>query len=99
MQGKLVLGAPSNEFRSAVEELLKGGNQLFVLNLKEVPYADSAGIGALAFNFSNVRAAGGRFAVAEVQPAVRDVMDVTNLSALIPMYATEVEAVRSLSMN
>jgi len=37
--------------------------------------------------------------VAEVQPAVRDVMEVTNLSSLIPMFATEIEAVRSLSMN
>ena len=99
MQGKLVLGASSNEFRATVEELLKTGNQLFVLNLKDVPYADSAGIGALAYNFSNVKAAGGQIAVAEVQPAVRDVMEVTNLSSLIPMFATEIEAVRSLSMN
>ena len=99
MQGKLVLGASSNEFRSTMEGLLKDGNQLFVLNLKDVPYADSAGIGVLAYNFSNVKAAGGRIAVAEVQQAVRDVMEVTNLSALIPMFATETEAVRSLYRN
>jgi len=99
LQGKLVLGASSNEFRSTIAELLKAGNHLIVLNFRGVPYADSAGIGALAFNFSNIKAAGGRLVVAEAQEAVREVMEVTRLSQLIPMFATEHEAVSSLDSN
>ncbi len=99
LQGKLVLGTSSNEFRSTIAELLKAGNQLIVLNFSGVPYADSAGIGALAFNFSNIKAAGGRLVVAEAQQAVREVMDVTRLSQLIPMFATEQEAISSFGAN
>jgi anti-anti-sigma factor len=99
LQGKLVLGASSNEFRSTIADLLKAGNQQIVLNFRGVPYADSAGIGALAFNFSNIKAAGGRLVVAEAQEAVREVMDVTRLSQLIPMFATEQEAVSSFVAN
>lgn len=97
LEGKLVLGAAANEFRSTIEDLLKAGNQRIVLNFAGVPYADSAGIGALAFNFSNIKAAGGIVAVAEAQVAIRDVMDMTRLSQLIPMFATEKEAVQSIA--
>jgi anti-anti-sigma factor len=99
LEGKLVLGTPANDFRSTIAELLKAGNQRIVLNFRGVPYADSAGIGALAYNFSHIKAAGGRLVVAEVQEAVREVMDVTRLSQLIPMFATEQEAVSSLGAN
>ncbi len=96
LQGKLVLGAPSNEFRNMVADLLKAGNQRIVLNFKGVPYADSAGIGALAVNFSTIKAAGGSLAMAEAQQPVREVMDLTRLSQLIPIFESEQEAVRSL---
>lgn len=97
LQGRLVLGASSNEFRSTVADLLKGGNQRIVLNFKDVSYADSAGIGALAVNFSNVKAAGGLLAMAEASQSVRDVMDLTRLSQLIPIFDSEQDAVRSLA--
>jgi anti-anti-sigma factor len=96
LQGKLVLGASSNEFRSMIADLLKAGNQRIVLNFKGVPYADSAGMGALAVNFSTVKAAGGFLAMAEAQQPVRDVMELTRLSQLIPIFESEQEAVRSL---
>ena len=97
VQGKLILGEASNAFRSAVEEILKSGNQRIVVNFQDVPYADSAGVGALAVNFSNVRAAGGSLALAGTQKAVRDVLELTRLTDLIPLYDNEGEAVRSMA--
>lgn len=97
LQGKLVLGDSSNEFRTTVADLLKAGRQRIVLNFKGVPYADSAGIGAIAFNFSTVKAAGGILALAEAQQSVLDVMDLTRLSQLIPIFKSEQEAVQSLA--
>jgi anti-anti-sigma factor len=97
LHGKLVLGESSNVFRAAIEQLLKAGIQRIVLNFSGVPYADSAGIGALAVNFSTVKAAGGTLAMAEAPKAVADVMELTRLSQLIPLYASEQEAVRSLA--
>ena len=95
LAGKLVLGAPSHEFRSMIADLLKAANQMIVLNFRGVAYADNVGIGALAFNFSNTKAAGGRLVVAEAQPNVREIMHVTRLSELIPVFATEQEAISS----
>jgi anti-anti-sigma factor len=97
VEGKLVLGEAANMFREAVDQLLKAGNQSIVLNFAGVTFADSAGLGALAVNFSNVKAAGGRLAMAETPPSVRALMDLTKLSSLIPLFASEQEAVSSLS--
>ena len=97
VEGKLVLGAAATAFREAVDELLKAGNQHIVVNFSGVPFADSAGLGAIAVNFSNVKAAGGTLALAETQPAVRELMELTRLTSLIPLFASEQEAVRSLS--
>jgi anti-anti-sigma regulatory factor len=47
-------------------------------------------------NFSTVKAAGGFLAMAEAQQPVRDVMELTRLSQLIPIFESEQEAVRSL---
>jgi anti-anti-sigma factor len=95
VSGKLVSGEPSTSFRSAVEEILKAGNQRIVLNFAEVSYADSAGIGALAVNFSTVKSAGGAMAMVQPQERVREVMEITRLTQLIPIFETEQEAVRS----
>jgi anti-anti-sigma factor len=97
VQGKLVLGAASTSFREAVDELLKAGNQRIVVNLSGVPFADSAGIGAIAVNFSNVKAVGGALAMAETQQPVRDMMEITRLASVIPLFASEQEAIQSLS--
>jgi anti-sigma B factor antagonist len=96
VQGKLVLGDSARAFRDAVDELLKAGNQQIVINLSGVPFADSAGLGAIAVNFSSVKTAGGRLAMAETQPAVRYLMELTKLTTLIPLYSSEQEAVSSL---
>jgi anti-sigma B factor antagonist len=96
VQGKLILGEASNAFRTAVEEMLKAGNQLIVVNFEDVPYADSAGVGALAVNFSNVRAAGGSLALAGTQKAVRDVLELTRMTDLIPLFESEQEAIKSM---
>ena len=99
IEGKLILGDPATAFREAVEEMLKAGNQRIVLNFSGVPYADSSGVGALAVNFSNVKAAGGSLAVAAVQQAVRDVMELTRLTDLIPFFESEQEAIQSFGLN
>lgn len=90
-----MLGEPAASFRDAVEQMLKSGHHNIVVNFSEVSYADSAGVGALALNFSRVKAAGGVLAVVAPQKTLVDLMDLTRLSALIPVFGTEQEAVAS----
>ncbi|MEP6715812.1 MAG: STAS domain-containing protein [Terriglobia bacterium] len=99
VQGRLILGEPSDAFRAAIEEMLQAGDQDIVVNFEEVPFADSAGVGALAVNFSNVRAAGGSLALVGAQKAVRDVLEITRLSDLIPLFENEREAIESLAVK
>src|SRR5439155_4406317 len=72
VQGKLMMGEAAAEVRAAVDELLVAGNHRIVLNLSGVTHIDSAGLGALAMNFKNVRTAGGMLALAEAPKRVRD---------------------------
>ncbi len=99
VEGRLVLGDSAAAFRGAVDKMLREGNHRIVLNFEDVPYADSAGVGAIAVNFSSVRAAGGSLALAGTQKAVRDVLDMTRLSDLIPLFDSEQEAVQSMAQN
>lgn len=96
LAGKLVLGAPASSFRDAVDEIIRAGHQSIVVNFAGVPYADSAGVGALAFNFSRVKEAGGVLAIVAPQKIVVDLMDLTRLSSLIPIFSNEEEALASL---
>lgn len=93
--GKLVLGTPATSFRDAVDEMLRSGHQNIVVNCADLSYADSAGVGALALNFSRVKAAGGMLAVVAPQKHLTDLMDLTRLSSLIPVFGTEQEAFAS----
>jgi anti-sigma B factor antagonist len=99
LQGRLVLGNPANGLRTAVTRMLDSGQRNIVLNFAGVPYADSAGVGAVAVSFSNIKAAGGRLAIAETQQEVRDVLELTGLSRMIPLFDSEPQAVNSLSTN
>jgi anti-sigma B factor antagonist len=97
LQGRLVLGQAANGFRSAVTDMLNAGNRRIVLNFAGVPYADSAGVGALAVSFSNIKAAGGLLAIAETQQVVRDVLELTGLTRVIPLFDSEPQAIDSLT--
>ena len=99
LHGRLVLGQAATGFRSAVTEMLNAGNRRIVLNFGGVPYVDSAGVGALAVSFSNIKAAGGFLAIAETQQVVRDVLELTGLTRIIPLFDSEPQAIDSLSVN
>ena len=65
--GRITLGEGSSTFREIVKDLVNKGNKKMLLNLAEVSYIDSSGIGELVSGFTSVSNAGG---VLVIEPAM-----------------------------
>lgn len=99
ISGKITLGEASQKLRAALDQLVLDGHHQIVLNLADVPFMDSAGLGVLAVNFANTKAAGGMLKVAEPQARVKEAVELVRLNHLFPLYATEQEAIDSFSVS
>ncbi len=94
-KGKITLGEASQSVRSTVEQLVGENCSKIVFNLAEVPFIDSAGLGALTLSYTKAKAAGGMVRLAETQVRVKDALEMTRLTRLFPLYETEKEAIDS----
>jgi hypothetical protein len=68
-----------------------------VLQLEEVSFVDSAGLGALVRLFGVLRANGGELKLCQLSPFLLQVLQVTNLLRIFPIYASETEAIKAFS--
>ncbi|MEU7840083.1 STAS domain-containing protein [Micromonospora sp. NPDC049114] len=78
--------ATSPQLREGLQRLVEAGERLVVVDLAEVGFMDSSGLGALVVMFKALREAGGRLCLATVQPAVRSVLSVTSVDRVIGVY-------------
>lgn len=85
------------ELLGVTERLLSEGVLAIVLDLGAVTSIDSAGLGNVVAAFNAVRGAGGRFAIAAVSDRLRDVLAVTMLLPVIPLYGSVDEAATALT--
>ncbi len=99
VSGKVTLGEASQSLRTTLEQLFNRGSLQVVLNLAEVPFIDSAGLGVLALNSASVKAQGGVLKLAEPQARVRDALELVRLNRVIALYATEQEAIDSFNSS
>jgi len=83
--------------RPLVRQHADDGFKKYVLNLQRVPYIDSTGIGGLARTAITVAQRGGHLRLCGVSQRVRDLMDVTKLTPVFELFASEDDAVRSFS--
>ena len=99
LKGKITLGEASQSVRNTVEQLVNENCPNIVFNLLGVPYIDSAGLGALTMSYTKTKAAGGLLKLAETQVRVKDALEMTRLTRLFPLYATEKEAIDSFETD
>lgn len=99
ISGKVTVGEGSQTLRAALDQLVLDGSNQIVVNLAGVPFMDSAGLGVLALNFANTKAAGGMLKVAEPQDRVKEAVELVRLNHLFPLYATEQEAIDSFGAS
>lgn len=93
--GRFTLGKPAESVRAVIDQVLSDGGQNIVLNLAGVSFIDSAGLGLLVINITKAKAAGGEVKLAEPQERVKDVFELTRLTKLFPLYASEQDAINS----
>lgn len=95
LTGKITLGEASQAVRDTAEKLIEERRPQIVFNLKDVPFIDSAGLGALTLSYTKAKAAGGLLKLACPQARVLDALEMTRLTRLFPVFHTEDEAAGS----
>lgn len=95
VRGRIVLGDEIHSLRDAVRNLIADGKQKIILNLAEVDYIDSSGVGELVGAFTTVRNAGGELKLLNLTQKVHDVLHVTKLYTVFDIRDDEFSAVKS----
>ncbi len=92
--GRLIFGDETAALRDQVRALIQDGSQI-VLNLADVTYIDSGGLGTLVALYTTARNAGGAIKLARLTQRVGDLLQVTKLLTVFEVYNSEEEAVQS----
>jgi anti-sigma B factor antagonist len=95
ISGRIVLGEEIGQLRNAVRALVADGTKKIILNLAEVDYIDSSGVGELVGCFTTVRNAGGELKLLNLSQKVHDVLHVTKLYTVFDIRDDEFTAVKS----
>ena len=95
VHGRIVLGDEIGTLRDAVHDLVAKGKKKIVLNLAEVDYIDSSGVGELVGSYTTVRNAGGELKLLNLTQKVHDILNVTKLYTVFDIRDDEFTAVRS----
>ena len=95
IEGRIVLGEESNSFREKVKSLLAAGKKKIVLNLAQVTYIDSAGLGTLVATFHSARSQGATLKLTNLGSKFKEVLQVTKLMTVFDTYDSETAAIQS----
>ena len=97
LSGRITLGEGSVTLRDAVHDVLGKGQKHILLNLANVDYIDSSGIGELVSAFTSVRNAGGELKLLQLTKKVHDLLQITKLYTVFDVSDEEATAVASFS--
>ncbi len=95
LAGRLTLGEPAGALRDTMKDLLARNRKNLLVNLGEVSYIDSSGLGDLVGGFATVSNRGGSLKLLNVQNRVHELMQITKLYSVFEVFDNEVDAVRS----
>lgn len=95
LSGRISLGEGSALLRRTVRDLLDHGQTRILLNLGDVNYIDSSGIGELVSGFTAVRNRSGELKLLNLTKKVHDLLQLTKLFTVFDVYTDESSAVRS----
>jgi anti-sigma B factor antagonist len=97
LSGRITLGESTGTLRETVRKALDEGARNLVLNMGNVSYVDSAGLGELVGSYTSVNHAGGRLKLLNLQAKMKDLMQVTKLHTVFEVYENEAECAKSFS--
>ena len=95
--GRITLGEGSSLFRDTIRDLATKGEKKLLLNLGEVTYIDSSGIGEMVSGFTTVTNQGGQLKLVGLNKRVKDLLQITKLYTVFEAFEDEATAIRSFA--
>ena len=96
VSGKITLGDGSDTVMTdKLRSLVQQGQKNLLLNLAEVNYVDSAGLGAIVHAYATVKNQGGNLKLLNLTKRIKDLLSITKLLTVFDTYDNEAEAIKS----
>ena len=99
LKGKITLGEGDELLKDKVNSIVSQGRRKIVLNLAEVPYLDSAGLGEVVRAYTTVSRQGGSLKLLNLTKRITDLLAITKLLTVFDTYESENDAVQSFSAS
>jgi anti-sigma B factor antagonist len=99
LKGKVTLGEGDELLKDKVNSLVNQGRKKIILNLADVPYIDSAGLGEVVRTFTTVSRQGGSLKLLNLTKRITDLLSITKLLTVFETFESESDAVRSFSAS
>ena len=99
LKGRIVLGEGSSALRERIKSLVGDGKKKIVLNMANVTYIDSAGLGTLVAAHISVKKQGTTLLLSDLGNKFHEVLQITRLLTVFSVFATEAEAISSLEVT
>jgi anti-sigma B factor antagonist len=93
--GRITLGEGSSALRDTLRDMINKNQKKILLNLGEVNYIDSSGIGELVSGFTTVTNSGGQLKLLNLNKRVKDLLQITKLYTVFDVHEDEAGAIRS----
>jgi anti-sigma B factor antagonist len=97
LKGKVTLGEGDEVLKDKINSLILQGHKRMLLNLAEVPYIDSAGLGEIVRTYTTVSRQGGQLKLVNLTKRITDLLMITKLLTVFETFDNEQEALKSFS--
>jgi anti-sigma B factor antagonist len=97
LKGKITLGDGDEILKDKINSLVLQNRRRILLNLAEVPYIDSAGLGEVVRTYTTVSRQGGQLKLVNLTKRITDLLSITKLLTVFETFDSEAEALKSYS--
>lgn len=98
LSGRITMGEGTLVLRDQIQRLLAAGDRKFLLNLADVDYIDSSGLGELVTSFTTVRNNEGQLKLLNLTRRVQDLLQITKLLTVFEVFNSETEALKTMNL-
>lgn len=95
--GKITLGMGTMTVRNCIRDVLKMGGRKIILNLADVNYIDSSGVGEMVSAYTTVVNQGGQLKLMSLTKKIEEILAITKLLTVFQVYDSEMETVDSFA--
>jgi anti-sigma B factor antagonist len=95
LKGKITLGEGDEALKDKINSLVHQNRKKILLNLEDVPYIDSAGLGEIVRTYTTVSRQGGQLKLVNLTKRITDLLSITKLLTVFETFDSEPEALKS----